>query len=79
MIPDQWDKTPREFIETRENVVVNNYAQYCSVVKTGIGKAKMLIGGEVDACTLRWFPGPIAIITTCLQLPSMGLQTGKQG
>lgn len=30
-------------------MVVNNYAQYCSVVKTGIGKAKMIIGGEVDA------------------------------
>jgi len=29
--------------------VVNNYAQYCSIVKTGIGKAKMIIGGEVDA------------------------------
>lgn len=49
LIPDQWDSTSREVIETRENMVVNNYAQYCSVVKTGIGKARMLIGGEVDA------------------------------
>ncbi|KAM0793828.1 RAI1 like PD-XK nuclease-domain-containing protein [Usnea florida] len=49
VLPDQWDATPREFIENREDVVVNNYAQYCSVVKTGVGKAKMLIGGEVDA------------------------------
>lgn len=57
LIPDQWDSTSREFIETRENMVVNNYAQYCSVVKTGIGKAKMLIGGEVDACTLCCFLG----------------------
>lgn len=30
-------------------MVVNNHAQYCSVVKTGIGKVKMIIGGEVDA------------------------------
>lgn len=30
-------------------MVVNNYAQYCSVVKTGFGKAKIVIGGEVDA------------------------------
>lgn len=30
-------------------MVVNNYAQYCSVVKTGFGKAKLVIGGEVDA------------------------------
>ena len=37
-------------------MVVNNYAQYCSVVKTGIGKAKLVIGGEVDACTLHCFP-----------------------
>ncbi|CAF9906341.1 decapping endonuclease targeting mRNA [Imshaugia aleurites] len=49
LIPDQWDMTSREFIEDRENVVVDNYGQYCSVVKTGIGKTKMVIGGEVDA------------------------------
>lgn len=55
LIPDQWDTTSRGFIETRENMAVNNYAQYCSVVKTGMGKAKMLIGGEVDACTLCCF------------------------
>lgn len=30
-------------------MIVNNHAQYCSVVKTGIGKAKMVLGGEVDA------------------------------
>ena len=52
MLPGQWDATPRELIEKREDVVVNNYAQYCSVVKTGVGKAKMLIGGEVDASML---------------------------
>ena len=55
MLPDQWDATPRELIENREDVVVNNYTQYCSVVKTGVGKAKMLIGGEVDASTLYQF------------------------
>lgn len=48
-MPDQWDPTSRDFIEGRKEMVVNNYAQYCSVVKTGIGKAKMVIGGEVDA------------------------------
>ena len=45
-----WDHTPRDYIENREEAVVNNHAQYCSVVRTGIGKAKMVIGGEVDAC-----------------------------
>ncbi|MCJ1276914.1 decapping endonuclease targeting mRNA [Puttea exsequens] len=49
LMPDQWDPTSRDFIEGREDMIVNNYAQYCSVVKTGIGKAKIVIGGEVDA------------------------------
>lgn len=30
-------------------MVVNNYAQYCSIVKTGIGNVTMILGGEVDA------------------------------
>lgn len=49
LIPNHWDSTPREFIEKRGELTVNNYAQYCSVVKTGIGKTKLIIGGEVDA------------------------------
>jgi len=49
LIPEPWDHTPREYIEGREDQVVDNHAQYCSIVKTGIGKAKMIIGGEVDA------------------------------
>ena len=49
LISDTWAATSRETIENRESEVVNNYAQYCSIVKTGIGKAKMIIGGEVDA------------------------------
>ncbi|MCJ1470669.1 decapping endonuclease targeting mRNA [Pseudocyphellaria aurata] len=49
VLPDQWGPTPREYIENREEMVVSNHAQYCSVVKTGIGKTKMIIGGEVDA------------------------------
>ena len=49
LIPDQWDPTSRDFIEGRENMVVNNSAQYCSVVKTGIGNIRLILGGEVDA------------------------------
>ena len=49
LLPDTWDATPRDFIENRENEVVNNHAQYCSVVKTGIGNTSMILGGEVDA------------------------------
>lgn len=44
-----WDPTPRHEIETRDEEIVNNSAQYCSVVRTGIGNVKMVIGGEVDA------------------------------
>ncbi|KAJ6120209.1 hypothetical protein N7523_004489 [Penicillium sp. IBT 18751x] len=44
-----WDKTTRTEIENRQNEVVNNSAQYCSVVKTGIGNTRMILGGEVDA------------------------------
>lgn len=49
LLPTTWDKTPRDYIENRENEIVNNYAQYCSIVKTGIGNTTMVIGGEVDA------------------------------
>ena len=50
LLPEPWDPTSREYIEQREDMIVNNYAQYCSIVKTGIGKSRMIIGGEVDAC-----------------------------
>lgn len=48
-LPKTWAETSREYIEERENHVVNNKAQYCSVVRTGIGKTVMCLGGEVDA------------------------------
>ncbi|KAL2862991.1 DXO/RAI1 family decapping nuclease [Aspergillus lucknowensis] len=44
-----WDATPRAEIESREDLVVNNNAQYCSVARTGIGRVKLVLGGEVDA------------------------------
>ena len=84
LIPDTWDATPRDVIENRENEVVNNHAQYCSIVKTSIGKAKLIIGGEVDAgksfimngnppplSSLSLLPSPITAQTH--HLPSMGL------
>ncbi|RDA83317.1 hypothetical protein CP532_6553 [Ophiocordyceps camponoti-leonardi (nom. inval.)] len=48
-IPAPWGETSREFIESREDQVVTNKEQYCSVVRTGIGKAVLCLGGEVDA------------------------------
>ncbi|RMJ26734.1 hypothetical protein PHISP_02388 [Aspergillus sp. HF37] len=49
LLQQPWDPTPREEIESREDEIVNNSAQYCSVVKTGIGPSRIVIGGEVDA------------------------------
>jgi RAT1-interacting protein len=49
LIPDIWDATSRDFIEGRERHVVSNRAQYCSIVRTGIGPFSMIMGGEVDA------------------------------
>lgn len=49
LIPDKWDAVSRDYIENRDQEVVNNNAQYCSVVRTGIGNASIIIGGEVDA------------------------------
>jgi len=48
-LPQPWAVTPREFVDSREDHVVNNHAQYCSIVRTGFGKTKVIIGGEVDA------------------------------
>lgn len=49
MLRKTWDESTREEIEGREDAVVNNAAQYCSVVRTGIGNVRMVLGGEVDA------------------------------
>lgn len=49
LLQQPWDPTSREEIESREDQVVNNCAQYCSIVRTGIGPSRLIIGGEVDA------------------------------
>lgn len=59
-LPAPWGETSREYIEDRENEVVSNKAQYCSVVRTGLGKTILCLGGEVDAGEqLRKDPGLI--------------------
>ncbi|KAL9601856.1 MAG: hypothetical protein Q9219_002208 [cf. Caloplaca sp. 3 TL-2023] len=49
LLPVPWAEASRDYIEGREDMIVNNNAQYCSVVKTGIGTSKLILGGEVDA------------------------------
>lgn len=44
-----WSECSRDTIEGRAQEAVDNYAQYCSVVRTGIGGHTIVIGGEVDA------------------------------
>lgn len=51
LMPDIWDATSRDYIEGRENEIVNNHAQYVSIVRTGIDNTTLVLGGEVDAGT----------------------------
>jgi len=74
LLPRPWDETPREYIENRENEIVNNHAQYCSVVQTGIGSTTMVLGGEVDACMIK----SSSYVYPTLTLSSMGLQTSRR-
>ncbi|EFY96589.1 RAI1 like PD-(D/E)XK nuclease [Metarhizium robertsii] len=48
-----WAETSREYIENRENQIVNNKEQYCSVVRTGIGKTVLCLGGENTTLTRK--------------------------
>lgn len=49
MLPRTWAECSRDEIEGRESAVTSNFAQYCSIVKTGIGSTSLVIAGEVDA------------------------------
>lgn len=48
-LPRPWADCTRAEIESRESETVNNYAQYCSIVRTGIGNHTLILAGEVDA------------------------------
>ena len=43
-----WDESTRSEIERRNENIVDNIQQYCSVVKTQLGSSTLVIGGEVD-------------------------------
>ncbi|KAI5963294.1 RAI1 [Candida pseudojiufengensis] len=49
-IPDIWSNISRKYIETRHKLPVNNYEQFLSVIKTGIGNVKLILAGEIDCC-----------------------------
>ena len=48
-LPRPWGDVSRDEIEARDDAPVSNKAQYCSVVRTGIGSTLLCLGGEVDA------------------------------
>ncbi|RKF62235.1 Decapping nuclease RAI1 [Erysiphe neolycopersici] len=48
LLPKPWNETTRDYIETRKNLIVNNKAQYCSVVQTELNGSTMILGGEID-------------------------------
>ena len=43
-----WDESTRREIETRNESIVDNIQQYCSIVKTQLGSSSIIMGGEVD-------------------------------
>jgi RAT1-interacting protein len=65
-MPDIWNATSRDYIAGRENEIVNNYAQYVSIVRTGIGKSTLVIGGEVDGGTSPFLPFYPLLLTNSL-------------
>ncbi|KAI5951435.1 RAI1 [Candida jiufengensis] len=49
-IPDVWSNISRKYIENRHKLPINNYEQFLSVIKTGIGNVKIILAGEIDCC-----------------------------
>lgn len=47
-LPRPWSECDRGTIECRPQKTVNNYEQYLSMVRTGIGSVKLALAGEVD-------------------------------
>lgn len=54
-LPKPWAQCSRLEIISRNKKAVNNYEQYISVIKTGIGKVKMALAGEID-CIWDYIP-----------------------
>lgn len=47
-MPDTWDNCSRDQIEGRNEIIINNHVQYCSVVRTRLNEITLIMGGEVD-------------------------------
>ena len=53
-----WDESTRQEIESRTKNIVDNFQQYCPIVKTQLGSSTIVMGGEVDCL---WGPRPLSI------------------
>lgn len=54
-LPKKWGECLRTEIEQRHEKTVSNYSQYISVVRSGVGKVKTVLAGEVD-CVWDYLP-----------------------
>lgn len=54
-LPKPWAQCTRAQIEKRSKATVSNIEQYATVVRTSIGKTKLLLGAEVD-CAFDYKP-----------------------
>lgn len=43
-----WAESSREEISNRDKEVVSNISEYCTIVRTGVGNFKTILGAEVD-------------------------------
>lgn len=57
-LPRPWGECTREEIEARPQKTVDNISEYCTVVRTGVGKTKVVLGAEVD-CVQDYKPGAV--------------------
>lgn len=48
MLKKPWGECTREEIDARNEEIVNNNEQYCSIARTGVGTTSLILAGEVD-------------------------------
>ena len=76
VLPRPWSQCSRNEIDARHNDLVNNNAQYCSVVRTSIGTTKLLLAGEVD-CVLGEKPSDPREPIPWVELKTTAESTGQ--
>lgn len=71
-LPKPWADCSRELIEGRSKNTVNNYEQYISAARTGIGKVKILLAGEID-CIWDYIPEKKDILSHYVELKTSAM------